>query len=191
MRRDIRWASVGAHYNNGTKDGEKIKIVAMLTHPKFADLSNDFMVLELESPSSHEPVALAAADGSDITVGEWGDVIGWKFIAGNGTTPSRRANELQSAKVRLMSSEECSTMMHIDDTMVCSGGLANEDPCQGAIGSPLIVERSRGGQSGQDVVVGVVSWGKDCNLANTPSVLARVSSGRTWIDGVTGSACFA
>ncbi|KAG2508014.1 hypothetical protein JM16_008922 [Phytophthora kernoviae] len=70
MSRDIRWATISLHFSNGTQDGERIKVVAMLTHPKYKDYSNDFMVLELEKPSTFKPVALAAADNSGIETGD-------------------------------------------------------------------------------------------------------------------------
>ncbi|KAF4315832.1 hypothetical protein BBO99_00008969 [Phytophthora kernoviae] len=70
MSRDIRWATISLHFSNGTQDGERIKVVAMLTHPKYKYYSNDFMVLELEKPSTFKPVALAAADNSGIETGD-------------------------------------------------------------------------------------------------------------------------
>ncbi|KAG7385673.1 hypothetical protein PHYBOEH_008968 [Phytophthora boehmeriae] len=187
MTADIRWASVGTHYYNGTQDGERIKVVAMLPHPKFTSRrSNDLMLLELEKPSSFKPLALAAADDSDIKAGEWGTVVGWKLIKGNGTTPSTNAQELQSVDMKILTNEDCSTMLTIDNTMVCVAGHANEDPCQGNIGSPVVVKSSG---DGQDVLIGIVSWRTECTLVNSPSVLARVSSARAWIDSVAGSTC--
>ncbi|KAF4144372.1 hypothetical protein GN958_ATG06466 [Phytophthora infestans] len=37
-RDNIRWASIGSHYVNGTQDGEQIKVVAILNHPKSSNL---------------------------------------------------------------------------------------------------------------------------------------------------------
>ncbi|KAG7386624.1 hypothetical protein PHYBOEH_008624 [Phytophthora boehmeriae] len=189
LTRDIRWAAVGAHFYNGTQGGERIKVVAMITHPKYNDYSNDLMVLELEKPSTFKPVALPAADDSDIKTGEWGTVFGWRWLRGNDTMPNRRARELQSAEVKFMSNQECSKMMLIDDTMVCVSGLANEDPCQGMVGSPVVVNPSNGNLPAEDVLVGVVSWGLDCNVVNVPSVLARISNARSWIDSIIGGTC--
>ncbi|OWZ06305.1 Serine protease [Phytophthora megakarya] len=183
ITRHVRWASIGSHYYNGTQDGERIRIVAHLMQPRNAKLSGNFMVLELEKPSSIKPVILAS-DDSAFKVGDWIDVLGWKFIRGSAT----RVHELQSARVRIMRNEECATMLQgIDETMVCTGGLANEDPCHGANGGPVIVPSS----SGQDVLVGIVSWGINCFQPNIPSVTERISSGRAWIDRVIAGTCVA
>ncbi|KAF4138164.1 Trypsin [Phytophthora infestans] len=61
---NIPWASVGSHYVNGTQDGEQIRVIAKLNHPKSSNsnFSHDFAVLVLEKPGSFKPVALASAD---------------------------------------------------------------------------------------------------------------------------------
>ncbi|KAG7379493.1 hypothetical protein PHYBOEH_011929 [Phytophthora boehmeriae] len=70
---NIRWASIGSHYPNGTQDGEQIKVVAIFQHPESTpnNFTNDFTIMTLEKPSSFKPVALAAPDDSDIKDGEW------------------------------------------------------------------------------------------------------------------------
>ncbi|KAE8959840.1 hypothetical protein PR003_g26135 [Phytophthora rubi] len=180
---NIRWASIGSHYVNGTQDGEQIKIVAILQHPKSssANFSNDFAILKLERPSKFKPVALAASDDSDIKDGEWAAKMGWDNTGGEDTM----AYELTRADVQLMSNANCAKETSIDDTMLCSRGVANESSCTGDYGGPVVVERPTG-----DVVVGVVSWGNDCGQPGYPSIYSRVSSARAWIASVTTGVCF-
>ncbi|KAE9328141.1 hypothetical protein PF008_g16242 [Phytophthora fragariae] len=74
------WVAVGTHYINGTKDGERIKIVGAKNHTiKFS------------------PIKLPAADDSDITPGMWSKVMGWGDTSFPNGTPS---NGLQSVGLK-------------------------------------------------------------------------------------------
>ncbi|KAG6960821.1 hypothetical protein JG687_00008027 [Phytophthora cactorum] len=68
--------------------------------------------------------------------------------------------------------------------MVCAGGVANLDSCDGDSGGPLIIEST----DGEDVLVGVVSWAKDesCGREGYYGIYSRVSSARNWIDSILG-----
>ncbi|KAG6590959.1 serine protease trypsin-like protein [Phytophthora cinnamomi] len=180
---NIRWASIGSHYVNGTQDGEQIKIVAIQSHPKSssANFSNDVAILTLERPSKFKPVALASAGSSDIKDGEWAAKMGWDDTAGSGTM----AYELTLANVQLMDNANCAKQTSIDDTMLCSRGATNTTSCTGDYGGPVVVEHRSG-----DVVVGIVSWGKNCGQPGYPSVYSRVSSARAWIESVVRGVCF-
>ncbi|RLN31588.1 hypothetical protein BBI17_009317 [Phytophthora kernoviae] len=127
---NVRWASIGSHYSNGTQDGEQIKVVAILNHPETANFSNDFAIMKLEKPSSFKPVALAASDDSDIQDGEWAAKMGWDDTGGVGTM----AYELQRADVQLMSNENCLKEIRVDGTVLCSRGAPNETSCTGDYG---------------------------------------------------------
>ncbi|EGZ06446.1 hypothetical protein PHYSODRAFT_341711 [Phytophthora sojae] len=164
---NLRWASIGSHYVNGTQDGEQIKVVSVLQHPTSSsdNFSNDFAILKLERPSKFKPVALAAADDSDAKDGEWAATMGWDDTAGESTM----ADELTRANVQLMSNAECAKETAIDDTMLCSRGVANVTSCTGDYGGPVVVERSSG-----DVVLGIVSWGNDCGQPGYPSIVCQV-----------------
>ncbi|KAJ8525165.1 hypothetical protein ON010_g15950 [Phytophthora cinnamomi] len=181
---DIRYASIGSHYNSGTEDGEQIKVVAILNHPNISENSQysyDFVVLELQKPSSFKPIPLAAADGSDIKVGETVTKLGWYNTGGEG----QHAHELQRADVQLISNEECSKRTFVDDTMMCSRPVGNDSSCNGDYGGPLIVERPEG-----DILVGMVSWGADCKKSGYPSYYSRIPVGRDWIESVVRGECF-
>ncbi|RLN50224.1 hypothetical protein BBJ29_010062, partial [Phytophthora kernoviae] len=175
---DIRWVSVGSHYYNGTDDGEQIKVVAIMNHPDFAEGSSDYMVLELENATSFQPVKLAAADDSDIKQGEWATTMGWGSMVENGT----QAEELQRLNVELWSNDNCSRTLNINNTMVCAGGIEDEDACSGDTGGPLIIESSCGDDS-KDVLIGLTSWGYGCGRGH-PGVYSRVSYARSWIDPI-------
>ncbi|KAG3179799.1 hypothetical protein PC128_g15813 [Phytophthora cactorum] len=181
---DIRYGSIGSDSNNGTGDGEQIKVVAILSYPNISEnikYSYDYVVQQLEKPSSFKPISLVALDGSDIKDGEIVTKLGWYNTGGE----SQDAHELQCADVQLMSNEECSKVTFVDDTRMCSHPVGNQCSCTGDYGGPLIVERPEG-----DVLVGMVSWGDDCKKPGYPSYYSRIMVGRDWIESVISGQCF-
>ena len=60
-----------------------------------------------------------------------------------------------------------------------------KDACQGDSGGPLIL---KGGDSSQDIQVGLVSWGLGCANTILPGVYARVSNQIEWITSTSGTA---
>ncbi|OWZ17823.1 Serine protease [Phytophthora megakarya] len=155
----------------------------MTTHPNFTTdaeghmMSNDFVLLKLERPSQFEPVQLAVADGSDIKAGEWATVSGWGRTDENATT----SYELQHVKLQLKTKEECVKALKIDDTVTCAGGPGNS-PCAGDSGGPLVKSSTKG----DDVLIGLVSWGDTCGRDGTPTAFAIVSRVRGWIGSIVG-----
>ncbi|ETL94988.1 hypothetical protein L917_07141 [Phytophthora nicotianae] len=182
---DIRWASVGTHYRNGTLDGEQIRVVSVMPNQNYSEnvlYADDYMVLELQRPSKFKPVKLAAPDDSDFKAGKWSVTMGWGTDAEvNGTNPY----ELQRVDLQLVSDEACAANATIDSSMVCAGGVLNHDSCFGDSGGPLILE---GSDTTEDVLIGIVSWSKDntCGREGYPGVYSRVSNARAWIDSITG-----
>ncbi len=62
-----------------------------------------------------------------------------------------------------------------DDNMLCASG-PGRDSCQGDSGGPLVL------RDGPPVLVGLVSWGKECGDEEHPGVYVRVASYLDWID---------
>ncbi|KAG7382238.1 hypothetical protein PHYBOEH_010557 [Phytophthora boehmeriae] len=165
-----------------------------MNHPNYSESDangfvmhyNDFVVLELEKPSSFQPAKLAAVDDSDFEAGKWATTMGWGL---NAETNGTVSNELQGVDVQLTSDETCANFTTVDSSMVCAGGVEGKDACNGDSGGPLVIEAS--GNSTQDVLVGVVSWGKDdtCAREGYYGVYSRVSSARAWIDSIINGTC--
>ncbi|KAG7386615.1 hypothetical protein PHYBOEH_008615 [Phytophthora boehmeriae] len=181
---DIRWATIGSHFRNGTQDGEQIRVISIMTHPNYSEnvqYSDDFMVVELARPSTFTPVKLAAADDSDFEAGKWATAMGWGTFSEGGDD---YAYELQRVDVQLASDEACANYETVDFSMVCAGGVMGKDSCGGDSGGPLILD---GGNSTEDVLIGGVSWAKDdtCAREGYYGIYSRVSSARAWIDSIT------
>ncbi|KAE9314125.1 hypothetical protein PF008_g19552 [Phytophthora fragariae] len=161
-----------------------MKVVAILSHPNISENSQysyDFVVLELQKPSSFKPIPLAGVDESDIKVGDVVTKLGWYNTGGE----DQDAYELQRADVQLISNEECSKQTFVDESMMCSRPVGNQSSCTGDYRGPLIVERPEG-----DVLVGMVSWGADCRKRGHPSYYSRIPVGRNWIDSIVRGECF-
>jgi secreted trypsin-like serine protease len=62
-----------------------------------------------------------------------------------------------------------------DDNMLCASA-PGKDSCQGDSGGPMVF------QDGPPVLVGIVSWGKECGSEEHPGVYVRVASYLDWID---------
>ncbi|ETV70160.1 hypothetical protein H257_14325 [Aphanomyces astaci] len=172
------YVAIGSHYNNGTKDGEQIKVKQAIKHPKNNAKTNayDIGVLILECDSKFPVVEVSfdtvAADTPTV-------VRGW------GTTGSEGSMSKVLLEVGLdtVNQEQCTKWMAngsdvaVDASMLCSGGKEGEDACQGDSGGPLTVETS-----GSVKLVGVVSWGIGCAEQNKPGVYSRISMARDFIE---------
>ncbi|KAG3243154.1 hypothetical protein PI124_g12029 [Phytophthora idaei] len=176
-------ASLGDHYRNGTQAGEQIKVVSMMNHPNYSENipnSDDFMIVELERPSKFKPMELAAADDSDFKPGTIATTMGW---GKNAETNGNFSYELQRVDVPLVSDDACGAYATVDSSMVCAGGVANHNSCEGDFGGLLIIQSAEG----EDVLVGIVSWANDdtCWREGYYGVYSRVSSARDWIETIT------
>ncbi|ETI40876.1 hypothetical protein F441_13758 [Phytophthora nicotianae CJ01A1] len=194
---DIRWVSIGSHYNNGTQDGEQIKVVSVMNHPNFTEalkFSNDFVILELEVASTITPAKLAKADDSDFKDGATVTTVGTGRLS-EGTT-ALAGHELQRVDSTLITNEKCAEYgkITVDDSMICVGGQISMGYCDGDSGGPAFIEYSD--DDADDVVVGVVSWrnwrdGEVCGRGKSlPMLYSRVSYARSWIDPIRKSSCF-
>ncbi|CEG39160.1 glucanase inhibitor protein 3 [Plasmopara halstedii] len=180
------FVSVGAHYINGGEDGDELKVVSVVKHPKFdpTTLRNDFAVLKLVKPAKYKPVKLPASDGSDIRSGMWASAMGWGAI--NASIDAFGSEELLRVSLQVVTNDACRKALDstaIDMSQVCAGGEKNKSPCKGDNGGPLIKENSNG--DSDDVVIGLISGGNGCGIKGSPAIFSRVSSVLPWIQAVT------
>ena len=72
----------------------------------------------------------------------------------------------------------------ISSAMICAAA-SGKDSCQGDSGGPLVTN-----EGSYYSVIGVVSWGYGCAMANAPGVYARVTNQLSWINQyVSGTVC--
>mmetsp|Transcript_4954 Transcript_4954/g.7204 ORF Transcript_4954/g.7204 Transcript_4954/m.7204 type:complete len:401 (-) Transcript_4954:93-1295(-) len=153
-------------------------------------LDNDFALIKLKEPIENPSLIklnadpdLPSEDGLRVTV------IGWGHTEYNGESSQLQ----QYAQLDYVGQEDCLKKFgghYITDNMLCAY-TEGVDACQGDSGGPLVNLNTQG----EEVLVGVVSWGSGC-ASTYPGVYARVSQAIEWIesklcgsDGISSEDC--
>lgn len=109
-------------------------------------------------------------------------VSGWGSLKAGG--PISRF--LQQVTVPHVTSEDCNNdyanIGGITNGMICAG-KKGKDSCQGDSGGPMVGTNDKG----EEVLVGVVSWGIGCAEEGHPGVYARVAYFIEWIQETIAS----
>ncbi|XP_055542910.1 trypsin-1-like [Wyeomyia smithii] len=188
-----RWILTAAHCTRGITDSTVLKIRAGSTHvqdggtvitvrdiylhPRHNQWNHyDFSLLELSETlrmdENIQPIAFPTPDAS-FADGMLCVVSGW----GNTHNKNESSLNLRAATVPLYNQDKCNAVYReyggVTKSMICAGfDEGGKDSCQGDSGGPLVCD---------EVLVGVVSWGKGCAQAGYPGVYGRVSSAVDWI----------
>ncbi|RHY83444.1 hypothetical protein DYB37_011963 [Aphanomyces astaci] len=175
------YASIGSHYLNGTKDGERIKIVKRTLHPKYNKATRhdyDVAVIELETESKFPPVKLNWDEDQFTAPG----VVSWVRGFGRIYSGGPPSPVLLETDVVIWENSKCHAALNkyynlnVTSSMICAGG-GFKDTCQGDSGGPLTVTRN-----GEEYLAGVTSWGIGCANPGLPGVYVRVSEVRDFIE---------
>lgn len=178
---------VGEHDVTSSEDGTRHTVYSAISHPQYDSSTTnfDFAIVTLNEPVELGTRAVPAClpdpdefggaflDDKTMTVSGWGHQS-----SGGWDSPP----VLHSVDVPGISNEECDNMYEdaeITDAMMCAGAVAGGiDSCQGDSGGPFTYT---GGIPSKTYVVGVVSWGYGCAMAEYPGVYARVTHVMDWI----------
>lgn len=169
---------IGMH-NQADKSGTEIFTAKKtITHPQYNDSNQDYdyALIELDHDSSFQPVALNSNKEVANTT-PMATVAGWGVTA---ESSQSIPNDLMKVDVPLVTNQTCDTAYpgKITDRMVCAGyAQGGKDACQGDSGGPLMVKDS----NGNDILVGIVSWGDGCAEPNKYGVYTAVAAGADWI----------
>lgn len=162
----------------------RMGVERIVEHPHYntQTINNDFSLLKMSSKvdfadNPHvRPVCLPRSltqsyEGYSATVSGWGTT----------SSGGNMASKLQEVEVKVLSNAQCKKTGYdsswITPEMLCAGvSGGGKDSCQGDSGGPLV---TRVGSS--YVLIGVVSWGEGCALANYPGIYARVTTQLGWI----------
>ena len=156
-------------------------------HPNYGNvINNDFGIAKLYGvATSVQPVRINNRRNVPVVNSEL-IVMGWG-ITTEGVS-STASDVLRSVNVTSLSNDICETSSgvyegesvsykgYIQSNMMCAYA-ENKDACQGDSGGPLIATTS----DGEDIHVGVVSWGLGCAINEFPGVYARTSAEYDWI----------
>lgn len=177
----IKYVSVGTHYNNGSIDGEQIKVANVTSHPKFNSpmaLAHDIAIVTLAGDAS-EKITVAHLGEDEPQVGQNARLHGW----GRVSYPGPGSHVLKEVNLEIIGNRDCQLKLgrkiriRIHSSMICAGGVFGQAACHGDSGGPLVLSPD----SKHPVLVGAVSFGKPCGTG-APDAFARISSLKDFID---------
>ncbi|XP_054422709.1 transmembrane protease serine 11D-like, partial [Pteronotus mesoamericanus] len=167
---------------------ERRRVNTILIHNNYnpGTHENDIAVVRLDRPITFNKnihmVCLPEAT-QNILPGSTAYVTGW----GSETYGGNTVSDLEQGRVYIISNDVCNAPISYDGAvfpgMLCAGlPQGGVDACRGDSGGPLVQEDSRR----LWFLVGIVSWGDQCGLADKPGVYTRVTAYRHWITQQTG-----
>ena len=180
---------LGDHQIGAADAGEqRYSVEEIIDHPQYTDASGsgwDFSLLKLDREitfsSTISPVCLAEA--GETYAGATATASGFGRLGA--TQP--QATSLQQIDLPVWSENDCKQRWGstVKSNMICAGGKSTggEGVCMGDSGGPLVTD-----VSGSFRLIGVVSFGQPCAIANSPDVFARVSEALPWIAENTADA---
>jgi len=184
---------LGEHdYNTDSEtDTLRMPITEIKNHPNYnhATTNNDFSMLKLMKDVDFcrhphiRPICLPT-DTSDDYAGDVATVTGWGSTSYGGSS----SNKLLEVNVDVITNNQCTSKYkygssEITSAMLCATRGGGKDSCEGDSGGPLVTAKGGSGERpGENYqLIGVVSWGIGCALAEYPGVYARVTSELQWI----------
>jgi len=171
-------------------DGRPVRPVDVATHPGYRPLDgggpvNDAAIIRLETPVLDVPLVKLAVTGDTplFAGGQDATVIGWG-VTRTDLRSAPLATTLRMGGLRILPERSCGRAYSGGDAfrrsvMLCARSRnparrPNTSPCVGDSGGPLIV--------GEDLQVGIVSFGISCGALREPTVFSRVAGLRPFID---------
>ncbi|XP_047497186.1 LOW QUALITY PROTEIN: uncharacterized protein LOC125044534 [Penaeus chinensis] len=173
-----------------------IDVLGIYPHPEFysGNLHNDIAVLKLISPvdlvtNPHiSPVCLpdrfTKFTGSQCQAAGWGknafgDLGNFQNLLKDVSLPMVDQRLCQNA----LRQTRLGPNFSLHESMICAGGEAGSDTCEGDGGSPLVCQD----RDGTFRLAGLVSWGIGCGQQGVPGVYANVPLFIDWISSITRS----
>lgn len=167
--------SIFAGSTNRTDDGNptaQIRLVSHFVYHLNADITVMTVIAAFEFGNAIRPIRLPL-QGAPIAEGTMATVTGW----GRQVESIKEITEiLRVVTMPIVSNVNCnkSYEMRIKDGQLCAGvPEGGRDSCNGDSGGPLVVD---------DVLHGIVSWGRGCARPGYPGVYTRVSHLVDWIN---------
>lgn len=149
-------------------------------HPLFDSekITHDLAIIVLKGKfkfsNTIQPIYLAGADVV-LRRGQMLNVSGWGLTEYNDIS-----DKFLYLPVPYIDWKTCRNNYYqmVDDSMICAGYVdGTGDSCTGDSGGPI---------AANNVLYGVVSWGKGCGIADSPGVYASVAFSRKWIHDQIG-----
>lgn len=177
---------LGAQVADG---GKRHTIARAWAHPRYKQNAKqphyDFALLELDDAARNDqkaPVVVLNRDEKRPRPEEYVTAAGFGYISAH--WPARpEPNRLLRVDVPVVGYADCARNYSRlrRDIHLCAGySDGGCDSCQADSGGPLRYLRRRRDGSAEEVLAGVVSFGKGCARSRSPGVYARVSAVADW-----------
>jgi len=158
---------------------------------------DDIALIKLDQPVNSTAIGVATPDttGVGLTAGTSVTLLGWGSTTGDGSTPATRLREVTVAITSQARCQEQNPEQLREGTLnfnqvICTGGEAGKDSCNGDSGGPAVIRRDN-----KWVVVGLSSTGSElplqgdnCAAEGRLGVYTRVASSWPWVQGVMSGA---
>ncbi|XP_052901875.1 chymotrypsin-like protease CTRL-1 [Anopheles moucheti] len=176
------WFEIVAGVNNIVDEesgAQRRNVSRFVKHPAFNlnTIKNDIAVMLLSGPlhlNRHITTMRLATDSTTLNPHTHAKFAGWGSISR--TMENIFPDELMKVTLALRTLEECSAMGNVDETQICAGGYRNVTGCTADSGGPLTVNIG-----GEQVQIGVLSFGEKPCLAREPVVFTSVPYFHEWI----------
>ena len=172
--------------------GPRIKVRSIHMHPGYSTtaLTNDIALVELKQPSGRPPVTLYSGRSRDNIpadlLGVTITALGWGWA--NGPSGFYYPEKLRQVGLPVVDKSECDNIYPdpLVSSQICAGYYEGKDVCNGDSGGPVVTEID-----GQWVHVGLVSYGRQCDIYNGwYGVYTRTSAFVDFIRGFVPAARF-
>jgi trypsin len=178
---------IGLHEQGIMTGVESIRVKRVITHPQYngQTVDYDYALIQLETKSHFKPIAVNTREINVPVTGPqvMTTVAGWGVLNENS---SAAATKLQKVSLPLVEAETCRKAYEdfnpVTERMLCAGyAQGGKDSCQGDSGGPMVMKNA----AGENILVGVVSWGQGCARPELYGVYSKVSSVSQWIADTT------
>ncbi|XP_039081548.1 putative serine protease 47 [Hyaena hyaena] len=171
----------------------EVSLSRIITHPDFEKLhpfGSDITMLQLHAPvnfTSYIAPACLPSPGMQLSGNLSCWITGWGMLTEDQHLHS--PFRLQEGNVNLIENQVCNMLYRrkfshsktyfVQEEMLCAGNFSTGKAiCQGDSGGPLVCDLSAW------VLVGLASWGLDCQHPIYPSVFTRVDYFTGWINKI-------
>ena len=162
--------------------GQTVAVAKIYANAEYPGLSKDVAVLKLKGNITDKKAKIIKlADQSffkaNIKAGTLLTVSGWGTLTQGGQSPDK----LMEVAVPYVTNAVCNASEayngQVQATELCAGfKTGGKDSCQGDSGGPLVYRKGK-----ENFLVGVVSWGDGCAVANKYGVYGSVPALKDWI----------
>jgi secreted trypsin-like serine protease len=188
--RDL-WAEVGRDWLRGVGEDAQMRVVRIVIHPDYdpATQANDIALVRLDQVAGPLVADLAVREDGARTATALGFAslyegeLATQALNPAGVSASQLSDRLRQAELRTRDPSRCAGLpgegAMASDRIICAGADPR-DACVGDSGAPLVEPN----EAGEDRLIGIVSLGSGCAVAEPVVAYTRVAAYADWIRNI-------